>query len=121
MKSANIIVVGGGIIGVSLAYGMAEQGEKVTVIDNGKGVNNASRGNFGLVWVQGKGAGMPRYAQWTMEAAQKWQTFSEKLGEKSGIAIDYEKKGGFEACLGETAWSQRKVELENLQKESSFG
>ncbi|GIT07252.1 MAG: hypothetical protein CM1200mP30_08820 [Pseudomonadota bacterium] len=57
MKSANIIVVGGGIIGVSLAYGMAEQGEKVTVIDNGKGVNNASRGNFGLVWVQGKGAG----------------------------------------------------------------
>ena len=70
MKSANIIVVGGGIIGVSIAYGMAELGEKVTVIDNGKGVNNASRGNFGLVWVQGKGAGMPRYAQWTMEAAQ---------------------------------------------------
>ncbi|GIT07253.1 MAG: hypothetical protein CM1200mP30_08830 [Pseudomonadota bacterium] len=23
-----------------------------------------------------------------------------KIGEKSGIAIDYEKKGGFEACLG---------------------
>ena len=48
MKSANIIVVGGGIIGVSLAYGLAERGEKVTVLDNGKGVNNASRGNFGL-------------------------------------------------------------------------
>ena len=121
MKSANIIVIGGGIIGVSLAYGMAEQGEKVTVLDNGRGVNNASRGNFGLVWVQGKGAGMPRYAQWTMEAAQTWQTFSEKLGEKTGFAIDFEKQGGFEVCLGETAWSQRKVELEQLQKESSFG
>ena len=68
MKSANIIVVGGGIIGVSLAYGMAEQGEKVTVLDNGRGVNNASRGNFGLVWVQGKGQGMPHYAEWTLQS-----------------------------------------------------
>ncbi|GIT09497.1 MAG: hypothetical protein CM1200mP30_31270 [Pseudomonadota bacterium] len=85
MKSANIIIVGGGIIGISLAYGLAERGEKVIVLDNGKGVNNASRGNFGLVWVQGKGAGMPRYAQWTMEAVQAWQTFSEKLGEKNRI------------------------------------
>lgn len=79
MKSANIIIVGGGIIGVSLAYGLAERGEKVTVLDNGKGVNNASRGNFGLVWVQGKGAGMPRYAQWTMEASQTWQDLKKKL------------------------------------------
>ena len=121
MKTTDIVVVGGGIIGISLAYGLAKKGANVNVLDNVKGMYSASRGNFGLVWVQGKGAGMPRYAQWTMEAAQKWQTFSEKLGEKSGIAIDYEKKGGFEACLGETAWSQRKVELENLQKESSFG
>jgi len=60
MKTANILVIGGGIIGVSLAYGLAERGEQVTVLDYGKGVNNASRGNFGLVWVQSKGLGMRR-------------------------------------------------------------
>ena len=63
MKTANILVIGGGIIGVSLAYGLAERGEQVTVLDYGKGVNNASRGNFGLVWVQSKGLGMRRYAE----------------------------------------------------------
>ena len=121
MKSTNIIVIGGGIIGVSIAYGLVEKGEKVMVLDNGMGMNNASRGNFGLVWVQGKGAGMPRYTKWTIEAAQKWPIFSEKLGEETGFVIDYEKHGGFEVCLGEKAWSQRKFELEQLQKEYSFG
>ena len=85
MKSTNIIVIGGGIIGVSIAYGMVEQGEKVMIIDNGMGMNNASRGNFGLVWVQGKGAGMPRYTKWTIEAAQTWPIFPRNWGEKPDL------------------------------------
>jgi len=36
----------------------------VLVLDEGDVALRASRGNFGLVWVQGKGLGMPAYADW---------------------------------------------------------
>ena len=68
MKTTDIVVVGGGIIGFSLAYGLAKKGVHVNVLDNVKGMYSASRGNFGLVWVQGKGQGMPHYAEWTFRA-----------------------------------------------------
>ncbi|MBT3215431.1 MAG: FAD-binding oxidoreductase, partial [Deltaproteobacteria bacterium] len=65
MKTSDILVIGGGVIGTAVAYGLAELGAQVNLLDQGGSTPNASRGNFGLVWVQGKGLGMPRYAEWT--------------------------------------------------------
>ena len=55
------IIIGGGVVGLSLAYGLLGQGQDVCVIDGADGDFRASRGNFGLVWVQGKGASFPDY------------------------------------------------------------
>ena len=89
------------------------------LLDQGGSAPNASRGNFGLVWVQGKGLGMPRYAQWTLEAAQTWPKFSADLLEETGIDVDYQQPGGFEVCLGEEEFSLRKAELEQLRQETA--
>lgn len=121
MKTADLVVVGGGIIGISLAYGLAKQGAHVKVLDNVKGMYSASRGNFGLVWVQGKGLGMPRYAEWTLAAAEEWHNFSQELTEKTGNEIDYKQPGGFEVCLGEKEWLLRNAELEQLREEFPGG
>ena len=121
MKTTDIVVVGGGIIGFSLAYGLAKKGAHVNVLDNVKGMYSASRGNFGLVWVQGKGQGMPHYAEWTLQASREWHNFSEELSDASGIEIDYQQPGGFEVCLGEKEWSMRKAELEQLRDEFPGG
>ena len=51
-KEADVIVIGGGIIGISLAYGLVKQNAKVILIDKEAPQLTASRGNFGLVWVQ---------------------------------------------------------------------
>ena len=58
-----------GVVGMSLAYGLARAGETVRLLDEGDDAFRAARGNFGLVWVQGKGLGNPPYARWTMTAA----------------------------------------------------
>ncbi|MEC9361183.1 MAG: FAD-dependent oxidoreductase, partial [SAR324 cluster bacterium] len=63
-KEAEVIVIGGGIIGISLAYGLVKQNAKVILIDKETPKHTASRGNFGLVWVQSKGRGMPEYVEW---------------------------------------------------------
>ena len=55
----DVAVVGGGLVGSAVAWGLARQGARVAVFDEGDTALRASRGNFGLVWVQGKGDGMP--------------------------------------------------------------
>ena len=47
-------IVGGGLVGMALAYGLARRGPRVAVLDEGDRAFRASRGNFGLVWQQGK-------------------------------------------------------------------
>jgi glycine/D-amino acid oxidase-like deaminating enzyme len=86
MGTTDILVIGGGIIGASVAYGVAERGVRVALLDQGGSAPNASRGNFGLAWVQGKGLEMPRYAEWSLEAAQAWPEFATHLREQTGIS-----------------------------------
>lgn len=62
--SVDTIVVGGGLVGAAVAWGLAREGETVTVIDEGDIALRASRGNFGLVWVQTKGKNLFDYARW---------------------------------------------------------
>ena len=121
MESSDILVIGGGIIGASVAYGVAKQGVDVTLLDQGGSTPSASRGNFGLTWVQGKGLGMPRYAEWTLDSVQAWPEFSEDLRENSGISVDFKQPGGFEACLGEEEWCRRKAIVDQMRQESVNG
>ncbi len=48
-----VAVVGGGMIGAALAYGLARRDRKVVMLDEGDTALRAARGNFGLIWVQG--------------------------------------------------------------------
>ena len=58
-REHSVAVVGGGLLGAAIAWGLARAGERVVVVDEGDIAVRASRGNFALVWVQGKGMGMP--------------------------------------------------------------
>ena len=64
MKAPCILVIGVGFIGTAVGYGHAELGAQVNLLDQGGSTPNASGVNFGLVWVQSKGLGMHRYAEW---------------------------------------------------------
>src|SRR5215203_1328637 len=79
MFSSDVIVIGGGLVGTAVAYGLSQLGKTITVLDEGDDVFRASRGNFGLIWVHGKGRGAPRYARWTRESARQWPTLAAQL------------------------------------------
>lgn len=51
----DLLVIGGGLIGSAIAWGAARKGARVTLLDEGDIAYRASRANFGLVWLQGKG------------------------------------------------------------------
>ena len=49
MKQQDIIIIGGGIIGVSTAYFLAQQGHSITLIEKGEIAAGSSYGNAGLL------------------------------------------------------------------------
>jgi octopine oxidase subunit B len=63
------IVIGGGLVGSAIAYGLVRAGLRTALLDESDVAFRASRGNFGLVWVQSKGDGAPHYPRWAPRSA----------------------------------------------------
>jgi hydrogen cyanide synthase HcnC len=115
MSDLDVIVLGGGLVGSAIGYGLIRRGKRALVLDEGDVALRASRGNFGLVWVQGKGLGMPAYADWARLSADLWPEFSAELTDRTGIDMNYRKTGGFDLCLGESDLAHRVSTIDRLR------
>ena len=93
MPDHDVAIIGGGLLGSAFGWGLARAGQRVVVLDEGDTAIRTARGNFGLVWVQGKGQGMPDYAAWSLHASQLWQAFADELAENTGIDVHYVREG----------------------------
>src|SRR6056297_3326117 len=98
---ADYAIIGGGVVGLSVAWGLLKKGRKVIVLDGDDGSFRASRGNFGLVWVQSKGLNQPRYAQWSQTSAALWSDFANELSDTTGKGLGLEQKGGYDLHFSE--------------------
>jgi glycine/D-amino acid oxidase-like deaminating enzyme len=108
------IIVGGGLVGAAVACGIAATGARIAVLDGGDRDFRASRGNFGLVWVQGKGADFPAYAHLSAQAARAWPDFAEELRETTGIDVGLQQSGGYDFCLTREEWDEREREMRQV-------
>jgi glycine/D-amino acid oxidase-like deaminating enzyme len=118
MPSYDAVVVGGGLVGSAVALGLADAGLSVAVLDEGDVALRASVGNFGLVWVQGKGEGMPAYARWTRASADRWPAFAERMSGALGLDIGYRRPGGVHVCLSEAEVEERALMLRRMHNQA---
>lgn len=114
MQAKELIVIGGGLVGASIAYGAARVGTPVTLLDQGDIANRASRGNFGLVWVQSKGENLPRYARWSKDAVIFWPQLARELLELTGIDVAYRQDGGFWIGFSDAEMQAREAVLARI-------
>ncbi len=114
----DLIVIGGGLVGGAIAWGAARQGASVALLDEGDIAFRAARGNFGLVWVQSKGAGMPPYAHWTRRSSELWPALAETLMQSTGIDTGLRQPGGFMFCLSENELEKRAAIVNRMHNES---
>lgn len=117
-RDADVLVLGGGLVGTAVAYGLARLGQRVLVLDEGDIAHRASRGNFGLVWVQSKGFGVPEYQRWTRRSADEWADFSDELLNETGVASGHERPGGVTICLNDEELERRRKRMEQLHLEA---
>jgi len=113
--SMDTLVIGGGVIGMSVAYGLARAGQRVTVLDQGDDVFRAARGNFGLVWVQGKGLHKLEYARWSQRSALLWSAFAAELAERSGVDLELSQIGGLRLALSESELNRHSEDLASIR------
>lgn len=118
MSRYEAIVVGGGLVGSAVAYGLAGRGLAVALLDEDDSALRASRGNFGLVWVQGKGRGFPPYARWSRLASQLWPGFAAELEELTGIDAGYSRPGGVLVALDEAELVGYESMLSTMREEA---
>jgi glycine/D-amino acid oxidase-like deaminating enzyme len=113
----DVLVLGGGLVGSAVAYGLAREGARVTVLDEDDGGLRASRGNFGLVWIQGKGYGLSPYARWSRSSATRWSLLAEALLKETGVDVALRQPGGFHFCFNDDELAEREKRLSTLQDE----
>ena len=110
------LVIGGGIVGSAIAYGIADLGEQVIMLDGGDRDFKASRGNFGLVWIEGKGWNNSAYARITQQSAHLWDTLTPQLETCTGVDIGHIHTGGLNFFLNEDACGEHEKKLQKLQQ-----
>ena len=118
MARFDSLVIGGGLVGSAVAYGLARRGLKVALLDEGDVAFRASRGNFGLVWVQSKGLGVPEYQRWSRQSSVLWDDFGVELKQETGVDCQHEHRGGIHVCITEQDFADRRKVMEQLHLES---
>jgi glycine/D-amino acid oxidase-like deaminating enzyme len=81
-KSADVVVIGGGIVGVSTAWFLARQGVSVVLCEKGFIAGEQSGRNWGWVRQMGRDT---RELPMMIESARIWRTLEKDIGESVGL------------------------------------
>ncbi|MCU0888749.1 MAG: FAD-binding oxidoreductase [Rubritepida sp.] len=120
MQSFDVAVIGGGVVGLAVARGLAGQGLSTVILDEGDVARRASRGNFALVWVQSKGLGLAPYGAWTARSADLWGGFAAALHAETGLDVAHQRPGGYVLCLSEQELDDRRAAMMRMHNQPGW-
>jgi glycine oxidase len=112
----DVIIVGGGVIGCSIAWRLAQAGLKVTVFERGRVGCEASRAAAGMLSPQGESQTPGPFFDLCLRSRAMYRSFAEELNDASGIDVEYKDEGTlFVVLQGEddeekTTWAAWQLE-----------
>lgn len=99
-RSFDLVVVGGGVIGLACAWRAVRGGAKVAVVERSQPPAGASRVAAGMLAPVGELAfGEPELLKMTLAAAQLYPDFVAELEEASGVSTEYRRDGALHVAL----------------------
>jgi glycine oxidase ThiO len=102
--SPDVIVIGGGIIGGSIAWRLAQAGAAVTVVDAGALGGEASWAGAGMLAPGGEFVTRSRWTEFAQESLALYPAFVAELEDETGLRIDYRRCGAIDIARTEAEW-----------------
>jgi len=104
--SPSVAVIGGGIIGMSIAWRLARQDARVTVFDRSTVGGESSWAAAGMLAPGGEVQDASPLASLAMESRALYPAYVRELETASGLAIDYQECGGLDLAYSSEEWDR---------------
>ncbi|WRP04722.1 glycine oxidase ThiO [Rossellomorea aquimaris] len=101
VKQYDVMIVGGGVIGCSIAYQLSKRGMKVLLIEKNQLAGKASKAAAGMLGVQTELDGRSPLYDLAMASRNMYSTLADELKEISGIDIEYVENGMIKLAITE--------------------
>ena len=99
-RSHDVVVVGGGVVGLCCAWRAAQGGARVAVLDRSEPPAGATRVAAGMLAPIGELAfGEPELLKMTLAAAERYPRFVAELEAASGVSTGYARHGALHVAL----------------------
>jgi glycine oxidase len=112
-NGTDVMIIGGGVIGLSAAYRLAERGVRVSVLDRGNLGREASWAGAGIIPPGNPAGARAPYDQLRAESSSLFPDLAATLFEQTGIDIGYRRCGGLEYSSDEpidtSVWTEEGV------------
>ena len=109
-RKANVIIIGAGVIGASIAYYLAKEKIQAVVLEQKEMTTGSSGACEGLLLLQSKKPGI--HLDMALESLRRFPALIEELGHP----IEYEKKGGLVVIESEEELAAMKLFVEKQKK-----
>jgi glycine oxidase len=120
----DVLILGGGVIGLSAAYYLAREGARVEVVDKGDFGREASWAGAGIIPPGNPDRARTPYQQLLAHSSSMYPRVTAELRETTGIENGYWQCGGLEwlptgdEIAVERAWRDEGIEFERLEPEA---
>lgn len=109
-STVDVVVVGGGIIGVSTAFFLAERGVRTLLCEKGVIGGEQSSRNWGWCRTMGRD---PRELPLTMESLRLWREINARIGDETG----FRQIGTLYICPDEASFAKREAWLPHAREQ----
>ncbi|EOW9530074.1 glycine oxidase ThiO [Bacillus cytotoxicus] len=109
-KKYDVAIIGGGVIGSSIAHFLAERGYEVAIVEKQRIASEASKAAAGLLGVQAEWDAYDPLFELARESRAIFPQLAKALREKTGIDIGYEEKGIYRIAQNE----EEKTRIRNI-------
>ena len=92
-KGSDVIVVGGGAIGLAIARELARSGRRVTVVERGRTGEEATRAAGGMLSPLAESSGPGPFLRLGLDSLALWPSFAARLEEETGLDLDLRTEG----------------------------